>query len=314
MSSYRTYKKGYLKVTDGHELYYEFCGNPKGKPVLYLHGGPGSGFSASSKRFFDPQVWDILLFDQRGAGKSRPFASLHENTTPKLIEDIKTLINFWGRSPVFLFGGSWGSTLALAYAETYPKTVNGLLLRGIYLNEPEEMEYFLGRGVGSHFPEYNQRLLSLVPTKLRNSSRGVINYYLNKVLSKNSKESQRYTYEWSRYEMSLLKMEAQSEEEIEKNLSSHSFQSTSPIELHYFKNNCFLPKNFILNNVGDIAHLPVTIVHGRYDFICPPISAYKLHRALKNSKLIYTTAGHGSSEKENKKALKEEVVRFASLV
>lgn len=311
MSSYKPYKRGYLTVTDGHKLYYELCGNPNGKPVLYLHGGPGSGFSTSSKRFFDPSIWNILLLDQRGSGKSLPFASLHENNTWKLVEDIRSFLNFCGLSKVFLFGGSWGSTLALVYAITYPKSVEGMLLRGIFLGTEEEMQYFLGDGVGDHYPEHLNRLLKLVPKQKQRRVKDIENYYMSKVMSKDEKVREPYSYEWSRYETALLKLETGTETEIEKNLKTHSYQSAALIELHYFVHDCFLTPGFILKNAHKLLAIPTTIVQGRYDLICPPSSAYKLHQAMKNSKLIFTTAGHTSSEKETRKILKEEMVKYS---
>lgn len=306
----RTYKSGCLQVTGGHELYYELAGNPKGKPVFFLHGGPGGGFSKKSKRFFNPKKFNIVLHDQRGSGKSKPFASLKNNTTQKLVEDIKTLANHLGIKKFFLFGGSWGSTLALAYAIKYPETVAGMVLRGIYLPSREENEYFTYQA-RDKFPEQWKALASLVPERYIRKKQ-IDRYYYKKILSKNKKEKLKYVKAWARYEFSIssLKYSRKKVEEALKEVKSEAFSS---IELHYLTHNCFMPANYIQKNIKRISRIPVSIIHGRYDCVCRPLSAYQLHKMLPKSTFILTTAGHSASDKENNEAMIKETNKILKI-
>lgn len=307
MNSYEPYKKGYLDVSDNQQLYYELCGNPQGKPVLFVHGGPGAGFNEHNKVFFNPQDWNILLFEQRGAGRSKPFATLENNTTQKLVEDMRAFLTFAGVEKTFLFGGSWGSTLSLVYAIHYPQTVTGMLLRGIWLNNKNDRDYFLNGGIQYIYPEVWERFISLVPENERGHSDA---YYLSQMQSEDNDISEKYTYEWAYYETSLYRLRT-TDEQIKKDMQDVSYRSLSPIEAYYMSNNCFLTESYILDNAEKLSHIPTTIVHGRYDMICPPQNAYLLHKAIKNSKLIYTIAGHASSDEENEKVMIEEMERFA---
>lgn len=297
----KAYKKGYFKVGDGHQIYYELCGNPEGKPVMFVHGGPGGGFSDKDKRFFNLKKFNVILFDQRGSGRSKPFASLNGNTTFKLAEDMRKLLGYLKIDKIILFGGSWGSTLSLVYAIRYPETVIGMVLRGIFLGSNEENDYFV-YGVKDHFPEAWERMASLVPEKNR---KNIIEYYYNQMNSKNEKIRKKFTLEWARYEFSVSKL-IYSEKKVKETLKEVRYEAFSLIELHYLKNNCFLPKNYILNNAGKIK-CPVSIVHGRYDLVCSPESAYRLDEKLKNSKLFFTLAGHSASDEENEKMLIKEI-------
>lgn len=308
-NKFKAYKWGFLKVADGHNLYYELYGNPKGKPILFLHGGPGAGFTDDDKKYFDPKVWNVILFDQRGAGRSKPFASLHKNTTQELIKDIRKLLDFLNIKKTYIFGGSWGATLALTYAIARSEDVYGMVLRGIFLARKADNKHYIGAGVKHFFPEAWKRLVSHVPIKERKS---VEKYYLKQMLSEDEQIKEKYTFEWAYYEMSILKLKM-SHQKILKELKHFSYKSLSPLEAHYIVNSCFIPENYILKNAHRIKHLPVSIVHGRYDFICPPINAYQLHKKLKNSKLYIVTAGHSSSEREIEKRLIAEVKQMSSL-
>lgn len=307
MDRNKLYQKGYLPVSDGHKLYYEACGNPKGKPVLFLHGGPGAGFSDKSKRFFDPKIWNIILFDQRGAGRSTPFASLKANTTQKLVNDITKILDFFRIEKTLLFGGSWGSTLALMYGIENPGRVNGMLLRGIYLGTRSELQYYLGGGVKTFAPEAWERFISHVPKEHRKTP---WRYYLEKMQSQNAKIKEKYTYEFAYYELSIIQMKP-TEAKIQEYLKGISYKSMSPLEVYYLTHNCFIPDNYILNKAHRLSHIPISIVQGKYDLICPPIYAYLLHKKLKNSTLHFVTAGHAASEKEIEKKLIAEMKRFA---
>lgn len=308
-NQYKAYKSGFFKVTDGHNLYYELYGNPKGKPMLFLHGGPGAGFTDDDKKYFDPEAWNVILFDQRGAGRSKPFASLHKNTTQELIKDIRKLLDFLKIKKTYLFGGSWGATLGLTYAIERPEDVLGMILRGIFLARKVDNKHYIGAGVKNFFPEAWERLVSRVPLKERKS---IEKYYLKQMLSDDEKIKEKFSFEWAYYEMSILKLKM-SHLKILKFLKHFSYKSLSLLEAHYIANLCFIPENFILKNAHKIKHIPISIVHGRYDFICPPINAYQLHKKLKNSNLFIVTAGHSASEKNIEKKLISEVKSFSSL-
>ncbi|MBI2145616.1 prolyl aminopeptidase [Candidatus Woesearchaeota archaeon] len=311
----KPYRKGYLDVGDGHKLYYELCGNPKGKPVLYLHGGPGAGCTEGSRRYFNPRVWKIILFDQRGAGRSKPFCSTKANTTWKLASDIRQLLKFLGIKKAFLFGGSWGSTLALVYAIKHPETVTGLLLRGIFLGREHDILYTYGGGAEEYFPDAWERFVSHVPKRFRKGKRGVIGYYVRMMQSSNRRLAGKFAFEFAYYEMALLKLST-NDKEIRKDLKGFSYKSMGFIESYYMKHNCFLTKDYILKNIGKIRKLsvPVSIVQGRYDALCPPLQAWLLHKALPRSRVHFATAGHASSEPEIQGKLVEEMKRIGRVV
>lgn len=311
----KPYRHGYLDVGDGHKLYYELCGNPKGKPVLYIHGGPGAGCDGNSRRFFNPKAWNIILFDQRGANRSKPFGSIKANTTWKLAQDIRQLLRFLDIKKAFLFGGSWGSTLALVYAIKHPETVTGMLLRGIFLGRREDIMYTYDGGAQDYFPDKWERFVSLVPKSRRND---VIGYYARQMQSKNRKIQDKFAFEFAYYELSLLKlnMPHKAVMKIMGKKSSHpGHKSMAIIESHYMTHDCFLPKNYVLNNIAKIrkSKIPVSIVQGRYDALCPPMQAWLLHKALPKSRLFLVTGGHGSSEKTVQRKLVEEMKRFSKL-
>lgn len=302
------YKKGYFKVSPKHQLYWELFGNPKGIPVVYFHGGPGAGFSESSKRFFDSKVFNVLFFDQRGSGRSKPFASTEENTTDALAEDTAKLMKHLGFGKSLLFGGSWGSTLALVFAIRHSELTKGLILRGIFLAHKKDINHYVSGGVQKHFPEKWERFVSLVPKNKRGE---IATYYLSQMKSKNPEVAEKYAFEWAYYEMSMIKMKV-TEKKILKDLAEYSYKSLALLEAHYMANMCFLPENYILKNAAKLSHLPVSIIHGRYDFVCPPINAYDLHKKIKGSKLHVVIAGHSASEKAIEKTLIRELSRLTN--
>lgn len=287
----KPYKTGFLDVGEGHALHFELYGNRKGKPVLFVHGGPGAGCGEKAHRFFDPKKYHILLIDQRGAGKSKPFASTKANTTSRLVEDLKKFIDFLGIKKVILFGGSWGSCLSLCFAIKYPKQVQAMVLRGIFLGTREENEYFLSGSPRTHFPEVVERFLSLVP-KGRNPAK-----YYQKMMHK-ERTAKKFCKEWATYELSLLRLRPK-----KVVLKGKSYISLAKLEAHYLLNDCFLPKKYIMSNIKKIKHIPCTIVHGRYDFVTIPQMAYVLHKALPKSKLHMVIGGHSSSDREVEAAL-----------
>ena len=301
----KTYKKDYLKVDNDHKIYYELSGNPKGKPVLFVHGGPGVGFMEEDKRYFNPKHFNIITFDQRGAGRSEPFASIKNNTTFKLVNDIKKLLNLLKIDKVYLFGGSWGSTLSLIYAIKYPETVAGMVIRGIFFGSEAENHFFLYEAQNI-FPEAWEKMASLVPA---NHKTRIPEYYYKMMKSKNKKIRKKFTLAWAIYELSISKLKT-SEIEVKQLLKKFRFEAFPTIEIHYLTNHCFLPKDYILKNIYKLKDIPISIVHGRYDHVARPLNAYKLHKKLPKSKLYYTFAGHSAFEEETEKRLVKEMDKF----
>lgn len=300
-----TYQNGFIGVSDNYELYYELYGNPKGIPVLFLHGGPGAGFSDSDKQFFDETKYNVIFFDQRGASRSKPFGSIENNTTQHLIKDINQILDFLNFDSVFVFGGSWGSTLALVYAITHPERVLGLILRGIWLANNYGLEHYIGGGIKEFFPDVWSRF-----NKLVKKGENPVSYYLQQMLSEDTAISNKYAYEWAYYESSFYTINKI--DNIEDIVDSFPYKSLAILEAHYIHNKCFIPEDFIIQNCPKIKHIKTAIVQGRYDFICPPIQAFRLHKNLENSKLSIVNAGHSSSDEEIKKALINELNRITA--
>ncbi len=299
------YKSGHIDVTDGHSLYYELYGNPKGIPVLFLHGGPGAGFSDADKEFFDENRYNVLFFDQRGASRSKPFGSIEHNTTQDLLQDIDYILDVLNFDKVYVFGGSWGSSLALVYAIHNPKRVLGLVVRGIWLANKYGLDHYMNGGIREFFPDVWQRFVDLVP-----EGEQPVSYYLKQMLSDNEEISNKYAYEWAYYELSFYTINKIADPA--ELLGKFAYKSLAILEAHYINNKCFLEEDFIMKNIDKIAHIKTAIVHGRYDFICPPAQAFRLHSGLKNSVLNITNAGHSSSDEENKLTLIKELERVSS--
>ncbi len=299
-SEIEPFQSGYLKVSDIHEIYYELCGNPEGKAVFVLHGGPGGGSSPYMRRFFNPEKFLIVLHDQRGAGKSKPFAEIRQNTTWDLVEDIERLRQHLNLQKIIIFGGSWGSTLGLAYAETYPDNVGGMVLRGIFLATQEELDHFYHGGVRKFFPDVYDQMLAALPDP---DTRPLPEYFLSLVQSGNPAERAEYSRVWARYEYKIAGLE------IPDELIDLEFQHFDPypfalLENYYMANDCFLKEGQLLQNTDKISRIPIIIVNGRYDMICPPVTAYRLHRKLPGSKLVIVeSAGHWMGEGPIEKAL-----------
>ena len=301
----KSYKNGFINVSGGHKLYFELFGNPKGIPVLFLHGGPGAGFSDSDKQFFDRRRYNVIFFDQRGSSKSKPFGSIKNNSTQDLVKDINKILDYLNFDQVYVFGGSWGSTLALVYAIHNPKRVSGLILRGIFLANKYSLDHYINGGIKEFFPDVWDRFVK--PVK---KGEKPANYYLKRILSKDKKISEKFAYEWAYYEMSFYTINKISNPD--KILKTFSYRSLAILEAHYIINKCFLPEDYIIKNINKIKHIKTSIVQGRYDFICPPIQAFRLHSKLNDSKLTIVSAGHSSSDGEIKKALKTELKRITS--
>lgn len=302
---------GYFPVADGYKLYYELVGNPKGIPTVYLHGGPGAGFEKNDRRFFNPKTFNLLLFDQRGAGKSKPFASTKNNTTQKLIQDIRVLTHhFFDDRKVFLFGGSWGSTLALAYSLAYPKNVLGILLRGIFLGNSEDNADFFGGGTRLQYPDVWERFISNVPPAKRKNWRTIIAFFETKFQSEKASVRRKFCSEWSRFETSMLKLRYDPKV-IEKRSKEKRTIALAALEAHYIGKLCFMPDNYLIYSAHKLSGIPVTIVHGRHDMICRPINAWRLHKAIKGSKLVFVNSAHSAHDDNMERQLREEMDIFA---
>jgi len=288
------FDSGRLKVSPIHELYYEQCGNPNGKPVVFLHGGPGGGISPDYRRYFDPQVYRVVLFDQRGSGQSTPHASLEENTTWDLVADIERLREHLGINRWQVFGGSWGSTLALAYAETHPDRTTELVLRGIFLCRPKEISWFYQQGASAIFPDVWEEYLKVIP---ENERADMVSAYYRRLTSDDVAVRLEAARAWSIWEGSTSKLFFDPEM-IEKFADAEFALAFARIECHYFMNNSFFPTdNYLIENVGGIRGIPSVIVQGRYDVVCPIMSAWELHRAWPEARLkIIPDAGHSISE------------------
>ena len=275
---------------DGHDLYFEECGKQTGRPILFLHGGPGAGIAPSHRRLFNPDRFRCLLFDQRGSGQSRPFASVESNTTDALIGDIEALRHHLGLDKFILFGGSWGSTLALAYAIAYPEHVESLILRGIFLGTADEVSWFL-HDMGRFFPEAHERFISFIPENERDD---ILTAYYQRLTSYNPAVYQPAADRWASYETSCSTLRAGS-----RHMSGTAALSMARIEAHYFRHQCFMPDAHILSNIDRIKHLPAHIIQGRHDVICPPFTAQKLALAWgKNVRLqMIDEAGHSTFER-----------------
>jgi proline iminopeptidase len=297
------FEKGRLKVSDLHELYYEQSGNPGGHPVIFLHGGPGGGTNPDHRRFFDPAHYRIILLDQRGAGQSTPSAELRENTTWDLVEDIEKLRKKLEIESWVVFGGSWGSTLALAYAITHPARVRALILRGIFLCRPSEIQWFYQEGASQIFPDVWDEYLKPVAPIDRNQ---MVKAYWKLLNDPDFNVRLNAARAWSKWEAatSRLLTDPKAVEDFDEPRLAIAFAS---IECHYFMNNAFFDTpNWLLENIGKIRHIPGYIVQGRYDVVCPARSAWDLHKAWPEAKLTFVAdAGHAAGEPGTRSALIE---------
>jgi proline iminopeptidase len=303
------YRTGTLKVSDLHTLYYEEAGNPNGKPAVFLHGGPGGGLDADYRRYFDPAKWRVVLFDQRGCGKSTPHAELRENTTWTLVSDIERIRETVGIDKWVVFGGSWGSTLALAYAETHPERCLGLILRGIFLLRRKELLWFYQEGASWLFPDAWEKYLEPIPEVERGD---LMSAYYRRLTSDDPKVRMEAARAWSIWEGSTSKLHP--DPKVIQRFSGDTFaEAFARIECHYFVNGAFLRSDTqLLDDAVKIAHLPGVIVQGRYDVVCPAASAWALHRKWPKAELkLIGDAGHSISEPGIIDALVDATDRFA---
>ena len=302
------FHSGSLKVSDLHTLYFEEVGNPKGQKAVFLHGGPGGGLDPDYRRYFDPTRWRVVLFDQRGCGRSTPHAELRENTIWDLVADLERLREHLGIDRWFVFGGSWGSTLALAYAEAHPGHCLGLFLRGIFLLRRKELLWFYQEGASWIFPEAWEEYLAPIPEAERGD---LMAAYHKRLTSPDATVRLRAARAWSVWEAATSKLRP--DPKLVERFAGDTFaEAFARIECHYFVNGAFLKSDTqLLDEVSKIAHLPGVIVQGRYDVVCPARSAFDLHRRWPKSKLVMVgDAGHSISEPGIVSALVEATDQF----
>lgn len=293
------YATGYLPLSEGHEMYWEQVGNPNGKPVLFLHGGPGAGAGAIHRRFFDPQIWRAIIFDQRGAGRSRPLAGLAGNHTPQLIADIETLRQFLGLERMVVFGGSWGSTLAVAYAQAHPQRVAGTVLRGIFLGRETEIEWFFN-GVQQVFPDVHAAFVEFLPPDERST---LLESYFARLTHTDPAIHMPAAQAWSRFEGSCATL-LPHKEAVTASAQEDSALGLARIEAHYFRQGFFLPPGGLLAHMQALQEMPCEIIQGRYDMVCPAQTAFELAAAWPRAVLtIVPDAGHSGLEPGIRSAL-----------
>jgi proline iminopeptidase len=290
----------YLSVSDGHELWIAEYGNPQGIPAVFLHGGPGAGCESYHPRFFDPEKYRIILFDQRGSGRSKPYASLQENTTQHLIADIEIIRDELNIDKWVVFGGSWGSTLGLAYAQAHANKVLGLVLRGIFLCRPEDITWFYQQGASAIFPDYWQDYQAVIPVKERND---MVKAYYQRLTSDNKQEQLNAAREWSVWEGRTSTLHPK--QSVTDHFGGDEVAlSLARIECHYFMYGSYLEPNQLLRDAYLLTDIPGYIVHGRYDVVCPITQAYALHQVWPQADYyIAPTSGHSASEPEIVSAL-----------
>ena len=283
-----------LKVSDIHEIFVEQSGNPDGKPVIFFHGGPGGGIEPIYRQYFNPDKWRIIIFDQRGCGKSTPHAELQENTTWNLVDDIEKIRNKLQINSWTVFGGSWGSTLSLSYSITHPDKCEALILRGIFLLREKEIRWFYQEGCSYIYPDAWEKYLEPIPEDERNN---LVAAYYKRLTSDNDEIRIEAAKTWSIWEASTSKL-------LQSQKSLHSFddktvaEAFARIECHYFTNKGFFDTdNWLIENVNRIKHIPIDIVQGRYDVVCPMLSAWELHKALPNAGFhVIPDSGHSMTE------------------
>ena len=288
------YRQGMLEVSNLHTIYFEESGNPQGKPVVILHGGPGGGSQPLYRQYFHPDLWRIVQFDQRGCGRSIPHAELTENNTWHLVEDIETLRNHLNINAWVVSGGSWGSTLALAYSEKHPEYCQALILRGIFMLRRKELAWFYQEGAGYFFPEAWEQYVELIPTDERHD---MIAAYYRRLTSNDHHVRSQAARAWSVWEASTSKLIP--DLELIARFGTEDFaEAFARLECHYFMNNGFFKsERQLLENIDRIRHIPTTIVQGRYDVVCPMFTAWELHQAFPEAEFIVVPdAGHSMTE------------------
>ena len=311
------FSKTILKVSDLHDIYYEECGNLAGAPVVFLHGGPGSGCNPTQRRFFDPKHYRIILLDQRGCGRSAPQGEVRENTTDDLVNDLETLRQHLEIAKWHVFGGSWGSTLALAYAIKHANRVISMVLRGIFLSRPAELAWFLG-GVAQFYPDVWHNLVSYLPENERNN---VLTAYSKRIFSEDAQVNVPAAITWNGYESAIMRLKPAEASPGSAPKTPEELQKECPIEvarariqIHYVQNQCFIDGAAILNAATKLNEIPTVIVQGRYDMVCPPQTAWDLSCAMPQAEFVMIAdAGHSAMESGITSALIAATEKFKAL-
>ena len=306
------YRTGRLQISNLHNIHYELVGNPQGKPAVILHGGPGAGIEPIQRRYFDPRHYNVVLFDQRGCGKSTPHASLVDNTTWHLVSDMETLRNHLGIGKWLVFGGSWGTALALAYAQTHPGSVTSLVLRGVFMLRRMELNWFYQEGASFIFPDEWEKFLAPIPETERDD---LISAYYKRLTDANEKVRMRAARAWSTWEGATLSL-LPDPDRVARFAADRFAEAFARIECHYFSNGGFFETDGqLLDGVHRIRQIPTVIVHGRYDVCTPFLNAWDLHRALPESDLrVVPDAGHAATEAGIVHELVTATDRFRSIV
>lgn len=282
------FNSGFMQGDDVHNIYWEECGNPHGDPILFLHGGPGGAISPTHRRFYDPRHFRIILHDQRGCGKSTPLGCLENNTTENLIGDIEKLREMLGIEKWHVIGGSWGSTLALAYAQTHPTRCKSMILRGIFLMRPVELDWFVN-GIQTVFPEIHEEFISILSEAEREN---ITESYYKRMTTGDIRQQIEASKKWCQYEGSCATLMPTSDV-IASEEQERKAWAMGRLEAHYFLHNQFTPHDALLRNIDRIRHIPATILQGRYDMICPVQTAHDLHKAWPEAHyVIIPDAGH----------------------
>jgi len=305
------FNQGKLKVSGLHTIHYEESGNPLGKPVIFLHGGPGGGIAPMYRQYFDPQQWRIVIFAQRGCGQSIPYAELRENTTWDLVSDIEKLRKHLNIKKWVVFGGSWGSTLALTYSQTHPDSCKGLILRGIFMLRASEISWFYQEGASYIYPDAWEEYLKPIPLEERDD---LLSAFYKRLTSKDKQVRLAAAKAWSIWEASTSKLIPSTASKQRFGMAEFA-EAFARIECHYFVNKGFFEReNLLLENIDCIRHIPGVIVQGRYDVVCPMKSAWELHKAWSEAEfVVIPDAGHSVSEPGIKDALIRATDRFAAL-
>ena len=301
-------EKRTIKVDDLHEIYYEICGNSNGQPVVFLHGGPGSGCNPTQRRFFDPHHYKIILIDQRGCGRSKPLGEIRNNTTQDLVNDIDLIRQQLNIDKWLVFGGSWGSTLALAYAIKHTAHVSGLILRGIFLSRPNELNWFLGE-VKTFYPEPWQKLCESVPENLKDNP---LVYYKELIFSDDETVAIPAAIRWNTFEGSIMTLLPRPNVASQEDIDGQVELARAKVQIHYIENNCFIgDQDLIAEAKNRLPHIPTVIVQGRYDMVCPPITAWELGQAMPHAEFhMIDDAGHSAMESGTTSALVAATEKF----
>lgn len=298
-------QSGYLDVGDGHEIFYDVVGNQDAVPIVFVHGGPGSGFSEKHKDLFDLERQQVVLYDQRGAGRSKPYLELAGNTTQKLVEDIEKLRRHFGLERILLAGASWGATLALLYACTYPKYTHGMVLASIFLGNRKEARRFIDGSTKASHPTVWEQFVAVVPESERHN---VLGFYLNKLQNGAEDEKEKYARTWAQYDLALSSGE-ESLEVANKSVGTVSYRSLALLTAYYIKNDFFIEEDHILKHADALAGIPLSIVQASEDAVTPPDAAHALHQAIDGSKLALIEGPHAGPTLIA--TLKEEVSRLS---